>query len=103
MSFEGEQGVVPAHTGTVIGHTDEAAAAGTDLDGDLLRAGIEGIFDEFLHDAGGAFDDLAGRDLVRDLLGKEFYSIHNFCRAGKFNHRWPRIDTDKNKTDARAF
>jgi hypothetical protein len=38
--------------------------------------GVEGVFDQFLHDAGGAFDHFAGGDLVGDLFGKQLDAVH---------------------------
>ena len=46
----------------------------------FLAAGVEGIFDQLLHDAGGAFDHFAGGDLVGDLFGKQADAVH---RAAK--------------------
>ena len=54
----------------VIGDADQAASAGLDFDGDARGLGIEGIFDQFLDDAGGAFDHFAGGDLVGDVFGQ---------------------------------
>ena len=65
--------------GAVVGHADETASAGLDFDGDFFGAGIERIFDEFLHDAGGAFDHFAGGDLVGDLFGKQADAVHRPC------------------------
>jgi hypothetical protein len=48
---------------------------------DARGAGIEGILHQFLHDAGGAFDDLPGGDLVHQV-GREDVN----CR-GTFVHR----------------
>jgi len=76
VALEAEEGVVAAHAGTVVGDGDEAAAAGGDLDVDLGGAGVEGVFEEFLEDGGGALDDFAGRNLVGDMLGQEADSVH---------------------------
>src|SRR5258708_23534435 len=61
-AIERERGGLAAHAGAVIGHADAAAARPPDIDRDLRRSGIETVFDEFLEDAGGPFDDFAGRD-----------------------------------------
>src|SRR5450432_2223980 len=76
MTFEREQRVVAAHAETVVGDAHEAASAAADLDDDFPGVGIEGIFDELFHDAGGSFDHFAGGDLVGDLLGKKFDAVH---------------------------
>ena len=76
MAFEAEQRVVAAHAKAVVGHADEAAPARADFDGDFPGIGVEGIFDQLLHDAGGALDHFAGGDLVGDLFGKEADAVH---------------------------
>ena len=43
---------------------------------DARGLGVEGVFDQFFHDAGGAFDDLAGGDLIRHLLRQQADAIH---------------------------
>ena len=68
VAFQAEQGVVPAHAQAVIGHADEAAAAGVDFHGQARGTGVEGILDQFLDDAGGPFHHFARGDLVGDLL-----------------------------------
>ena len=46
----------------------------------IFRAiGVEGIFDQLLHDAGGALDHFAGGDLVGDLFGKKADAVHAFA------------------------
>ena len=76
MAFEAEQRVIAAHAEAVVGDANQAASAGADFDGDFLRAGIEGIFDQFLNDAGRPLDHFAGGDLVGDLFGKELDPVH---------------------------
>jgi hypothetical protein len=76
VAFEAEQRVVAAHARPVVGHAHEAAAAGLDFDGDARRLRIERVFDQFLHDAGGALDHFAGGDLVGNLFGKQADAVH---------------------------
>ena len=78
MAFEAEQRVVAAHAEAVVSDADEAASAGADFDGDFFGVRIEGVFDEFLDDARGAFDHFAGGDLVGDLFGEKMDSVHVF-------------------------
>ena len=50
----------------IIDDADEFAPSGFDVD---LNAGgqrVEAVFEQLLDDVGGAFDDLAGGDLVDD-------------------------------------
>ncbi len=53
-------------TVAVVGDPDEFDAALFEFDGDAGRPCVDGVVDEFLDDGGGAFDDLARRDLVGD-------------------------------------
>jgi hypothetical protein len=76
VTFEGEEGVVAGHAAAVVGNTDEAAAAGFDFDADAGGASVERILQQFLDDGGGAVDDLAGGDLVGDLVGENMDASH---------------------------
>ncbi len=76
MPFQAEQRIIAAHAAAVIGHADKAPSAGLDFHGDIFGAGVEGIFDQFLHHAGGALNHFAGGDLVGDLFGKELDAVH---------------------------
>ena len=67
LALEREDGVVLRHAAAVVLHGDELASALGDGDGDLLRASVDGVFDEFLDNGGRAFDDLARGDLVRHV------------------------------------
>lgn len=67
LTFEREEDVVFRHAAAIVLHGDEFAPALRDHDGDARRACVEGVLDEFLDDARGAFDDFARRDLVRDV------------------------------------
>ena len=62
LNREGQ--VIRAHADAVIRDADQALATAPESDVDLGGARIDGILDEFLHDAGRAFDHLARRDAV---------------------------------------
>ena len=64
MALNRESQVIRPHAGAVIRNADQALATAPEGDVDLGGAGIDGILDEFLHDAGRAFDHLARRDAV---------------------------------------
>src|SRR5690606_9405803 len=55
------------HPLAVVFDDDELLAAELHGDGDAARAGVEGVLDKLLDDRGRALDDLAGRNLVRQL------------------------------------
>jgi hypothetical protein len=78
VAFEAEEGIIAAHAGAIVGDADEAAAGGEDFDGDAGGLGVEGVFDQFLDDGSGAFDDFAGGDLVGDLFGEESDAVHRW-------------------------
>ena len=55
---------------TGAGDADSPPAAAVGEDVDAAGAGIDGVFNQFLHDARGAFDHFAGGDAVDDLFGE---------------------------------
>ena len=71
--------VVPVGADNRYGHPDPGVLARmsargarvlrTDVDGDLAGAGVEAVLDQFLDDGCGALDDLAGGDLVDQVIG----------------------------------
>ena len=64
------------HAVAVVGDADELAAAGFDFDADARGAGVERVFEEFFDHGGRAVDDLAGGDLVGDLVGENADAAH---------------------------
>jgi len=54
----------------VVAHANEGGAASLDVDGDARRARVERVLDELFDDARGTLDDLAGGDLVRELVAQ---------------------------------
>src|SRR5262245_7443339 len=55
-ALQREDGLLGAHTATVIGHLNELASAVGQVDVKACAASIEGIIDQFLHHRGGALD-----------------------------------------------
>jgi len=68
---EGELGGGGA--GAVVADADEFDAALFEFHDDAVRAGVDGVLDEFLDDAGGAFHHLAGGDTIDEMFGKAAY------------------------------
>src|SRR5262249_52983574 len=64
VAGEGERQVVRLDAAAVIDHPDEVGAAPLDVDVDAAAAGVDGVFQQLLDDAGRPLDDLAGGDLV---------------------------------------
>ena len=58
------------HAHPVVLDANQPLAAELDRDGDAPRARVDRVLDEFLDDARRALDDLARRDLVREI-GRE--------------------------------
>ena len=76
MTLEGQQGVVAHHAAAVVGDLNQLFAAGFNLDSDAGGAGIERIFQQFLHYRRGTLHDFAGGDLVGNVFGKNVDSAH---------------------------
>ena len=70
MAVDGEREIAMRHAAAVVGDADPPPAAAIGEDVDAAGAGIDGVFDEFLHHARGTFDHLAGGDAVDDLFGE---------------------------------
>jgi len=89
VASEGQFRLVGRDAAAVVRHLDEAAASLANLHADVGGAGVYGVFDEFLDHRGGALDDLAGRDLARDLWwqdlnGLRLFSVHH---QGRLYHK----------------
>ena len=76
MPLEGQKSIVAHHPDAVIGHADQLAAAGFGVYADFGGSGVERVFEQFLNDAGGPFDDFAGGDLVGDVVGQNPDATH---------------------------
>ena len=71
VALEGQQGVVAEHAAAIVDDADEAAAAGFHFHADVGGAGVEGVFEELLHDGGGPFDHFSSGDFIGDLIGED--------------------------------
>ncbi|ODN71605.1 hypothetical protein A6302_01026 [Methylobrevis pamukkalensis] len=60
----------PGHAGPVVGDPDQRLAAGGRDDLDPPRPGVDGVLDQFLHDARRPLHHLAGRDAVDRRFGE---------------------------------
>ena len=52
----------------VVANAREAHATRLDFDFDTLRTGVEAVFNQLLDDGCGALDDLAGSDLIDEVI-----------------------------------
>jgi hypothetical protein len=81
VALEGERERVGWNAAAGVDDPDEAEPAAANLDLDAMRpaarrgagreAGVDGVLDEFLDRVGRSGDDLAGRDLERDVFGEQ--------------------------------
>ncbi len=71
MAFQGQREFVLGDAGAVVGDPDAPHAALFELHVDGRRAGVHGVFEHFLEHRGGPFDDLAGGDLIDEVVGEE--------------------------------
>ena len=70
MARQGQADLLRPDPGAVVAHANQPASAPLELHFDALRAGVEGILDQLLDHGGRPLDDLTGRDLVDEFVGK---------------------------------
>ena len=71
MALHGEREFIRGDAAAVVADADQAAAAGLQFDVDAAGAGIQRVFDQFLHHRGRTLHHLAGGDLVGEDLGEQ--------------------------------
>jgi hypothetical protein len=71
VALEGQRQLVLGDAAAVVGHPDAPHAALLELHLDGRRAGVHGVLEHFLEHRGGPLDDLAGGDLVDEVVGEE--------------------------------
>ena len=75
MPLDGQRQFVGRNARAVVRHADQRQPAGDRHHLDLARAGIDGVLDQLLDDAGRPLDHLTGGDPV-DGLGTELPDGH---------------------------
>ena len=70
MARDGQHEFAGGDPRAIVADADQAYAAFFEVDVDPRGAGIERVLDEFLDHGGRTLDDLAGRDLVDEGVGK---------------------------------
>jgi hypothetical protein len=68
MALERQRQLLRRHADAVVGDADQRAPAVAQVDGDSGGAGVERVFDQLLDGRGRALDDLAGGDLVDQVV-----------------------------------
>ena len=76
VPFDGQPGVVRLHPLAVVLDVNQLLAAKLDGDGDTPRAGVDRVLDQLLDHRGRPLDDFAGRNLVREIAGKDLNATH---------------------------
>ena len=79
-----ERQLLALDAAAVVGDTDAADAAAGEIDVDLGRAGIERVLEQLLQCRGGPLDDLAGGDLVDQVIRERAdrrHGQHSSARA----------------------
>src|SRR5438309_6228486 len=71
MTLDGETRIFSRHAGAVVADFDEFLAAGFEDDVDGPGPGVDRVFDQLLDDRGRPLHDLARRNLVDQLRGKD--------------------------------
>src|SRR5438270_593003 len=71
MTLDGETRIFSRHAGAVVADFDEFLAAGFEDDVDGPSPGVDRVFDQLLDDRGRPLHDLARRNLVDQLRGKD--------------------------------
>ena len=75
--------IVAADARAVVGDADAPDAAAFDVDVDLRRAGVERVLEQLLQRDGRTLDDLAGGDLVDEMVGQRADACHRVARGRK--------------------
>ena len=66
MTLQGEDGVLPPHSGAVVGDPHEGQASLLDVDLDRAGSRVERVLHQLLDDGCRALDHLPGGDLVHE-------------------------------------
>src|SRR3990170_340778 len=70
MALERQLHLLRRHPHSVVHHPDQPAAGVLQVHLRPPGAGVHGVFQELLEHRGGPLDDLAGRDLVHQVIGQ---------------------------------
>ena len=70
MAFDGQPQLGRRHPAAVVGDRHEVDTAILELDRDPRRSRIDRVLDQLLQRRRGPFDDLAGGDLIDQLVGQ---------------------------------
>ncbi len=75
VPFEGHSRILRRHSAPVVLYLDKLSAAVAEIHRDRPGPRIHGVLHELLHHRRRAVHHLAGGDLIRNGIGKEFYTV----------------------------
>ena len=84
MSLERGDRILLRHARAVVTHLDHALATVFQNDLDRARTGVDRVLHELLHDGRRTLDDFSRRDLVDQVVGKDF----DACRVRNGRGHW---------------
>ena len=95
MARQRQRELVGGNAAAVVAHARESHAARFDFHLDASRAGVEAVLDQLLDDGGRALDDLAGRDLIDEVIVEDADRHGGSCwLAGSLPPRGARTVVD---------
>jgi len=68
MTLERQERVITIHATPIVDHTNERNSTAPNHNVDLARAGIDAVFNQFLHHGSRALDYFASCDLAGDSI-----------------------------------
>jgi len=96
MPPKGLVSVINVHPDAVVGHPNHRFAAVDEIDVDPRGAGIERVFNQFLHDRGWAFNHFARRDLIHGMQVEQSNRGHARQFTGLTSH-WLEPDRKRSR------
>ena len=76
MPFERKKDIICVHTGPVINNPDQPVASPLDLNGNVIGACVNGVFQELLDNGSRSLNNLACRNLVCEVFWKNLNFRH---------------------------
>ncbi len=83
MTLKTQQRIVPVHTAAVITHRNKAGPSAGEIHPNSGRPGVQAVLDEFLDEGGRSLNNLARRNLARNVIRQKANFSHDmeWCRS----------------------
>jgi len=78
MTLKTQQRIVPVHAAAVITHRNKAGPSAGEIHPNSGRSGVQAVLDEFLDEGGRPLNNLARRNLARNVIRQK----------ANFSHTW---------------